>query len=504
MASDVAELVDSVLASVPDALSSCCDRATILSGLDAAGACSVSMLRALVEQDYDSVKQALAVPVAKAAFAAALKQEVLSSGAAPAMPAAPAGAAFQTPSGAQPAHATPQSAAPTSLVTTVKVGTTAVVTARMITTADTTSFAELLSIAIANQPEEERSKMAALPVTVALYSSPQHLSTQKADVELSAPVSGSASLGYRHVVFSHAPPAQQPAARPSASAFDPIMGGNVLPDLETGDGDNGDDASLSFDKSLFNWLVKSCQEDGLGVQGDEKRERTLLIKAVRDALQAIDGREGSFQYSRVPEWFKAYKIRDGAIRRAKKPSKSRLASNDVRGYADKLRDAIDRHAFTKSPRWKVFIGNCDELCSVRMLKYESMRGAATAQAQRNSSPTVNRVRCSPPSLSSSSTRTRSRRARCRPAPNAPSASRPRARSARARSARAASTTTRPRASARSAGQRPRTRTGAAHGAAPSASRRARRRSASRSCSPCSPCSPRGGARSGGADRDTQT
>ena len=59
MASDVAELVDSVLAHVPEALSSTCDRAAILSGLDAVGACSVPMLRMLVEQDYDSVKQAL-------------------------------------------------------------------------------------------------------------------------------------------------------------------------------------------------------------------------------------------------------------------------------------------------------------------------------------------------------------------------------------------------------------------------------------------------------------
>ena len=74
MASDVAELVDSVLDRVPEPLSSCCDRAAILSGLDAAGACSVPMLRTLMEEDYDEVKQALAVPVAKAAFVAALKQ----------------------------------------------------------------------------------------------------------------------------------------------------------------------------------------------------------------------------------------------------------------------------------------------------------------------------------------------------------------------------------------------------------------------------------------------
>ena len=78
----------------------------------------------------------------------------------------PAVDAFQAPIGAQSAHATLQSAAPTSVVTTVKIGVRAVVTARMITIAETTSFADLLAIAIASQPVEERAKMAALPVMV--------------------------------------------------------------------------------------------------------------------------------------------------------------------------------------------------------------------------------------------------------------------------------------------------------------------------------------------------
>ena len=82
------------------------------------------------------------------------------------MPTVPAGAAFQAPTGAQSAHATPVSAAPTSVVTTVKIGVRAVGTARMITIAETTSFADLLAIAIACQPADERAKMAALPVTV--------------------------------------------------------------------------------------------------------------------------------------------------------------------------------------------------------------------------------------------------------------------------------------------------------------------------------------------------
>ena len=90
----------------------------------------------------------------------------MSSGAAPTMPTVPAVDAFQAPIGAQSAHATLQSAAPTSVVTTVKIGVRAVVTARMITIAETTSFADLLAIAIASQPVDERAKMAALPVMV--------------------------------------------------------------------------------------------------------------------------------------------------------------------------------------------------------------------------------------------------------------------------------------------------------------------------------------------------
>ena len=92
-----------------------------------------------------------------------MKQESLSSGAPPIMPTVPAGAAFQAPTGAQSAHATPLSAAPTSVVTAVKIGVRAVVTARMITIAETTSFADLLAIAIACQPVDERAKMAACP-----------------------------------------------------------------------------------------------------------------------------------------------------------------------------------------------------------------------------------------------------------------------------------------------------------------------------------------------------
>ena len=103
---------------------------------------------------------------------------------------------------------------------------------------------------------------------------------------LSALVSESLALGYRHVLFSYAPAAQQPPARSSASAFEHLMG-TGLPDRET----CADEVELSFDKALYNWLVDMCEAEKLGVRRDEKEECAKFLKAVRDALQVIDGRD---------------------------------------------------------------------------------------------------------------------------------------------------------------------------------------------------------------------
>ena len=73
-----------------------------------------------------------------------------------------------------------------------------------------------------------------------------------------ARVASSVALGYRHVVFSYTPPSQQPAPRPSASAFEHLMG-TGLPDRETG----ADEAELSFDKALYNWLIDMCEAEKL-------------------------------------------------------------------------------------------------------------------------------------------------------------------------------------------------------------------------------------------------
>ena len=114
------------------------------------------------------------------------------------------------------------------MVTTVKVGAKELVTARMITALSTMTFTELLALAIADQNETERTKLAALPIKVAVYTSKQHLSTQKADVQLSGHVSASILLGYSHVVFCLSTPEQQPTARPSANVFEGMMGPGAL------------------------------------------------------------------------------------------------------------------------------------------------------------------------------------------------------------------------------------------------------------------------------------
>jgi hypothetical protein len=265
-----------------------------------------------------------------------------------------------------------------SVVATVKVGTRTLASTRLIQVTATTTFAELLGLAVAGESESERATLATLPVTVAAYTSSLHLSNQGASAALSDCVAGAVALGYCHILFSHTPPAQQPR---SASAFERMGGAFTLPDRET----CSEDSKLSFDKALFNWLIDCCEADKLGVRTDEKKSCTLLLKAVRDALQAMDGREGSFRYSRVPESFKAYKE---TIRRAKKPATASLQATVVRGYADSLRGALDRHAFTRSQLWADFVGDCNELHAVLMIKYDQMRGHATSEAQRNADPTV--------------------------------------------------------------------------------------------------------------------
>ena len=167
------------------------------------------------------------------------------------------------------------------MVATVRIGLKPpIVSASIFAVTTTTTYAQLLNIAISEQSSADRAQLAALPVTVAAYTGQQHLSNQKADAQLSAAVSASLALGYRHVVFSYASPAKQPAANPSANAFD-RMKGVELPDRET----VAEGAELSFDKALYNWLVDMCDADRLGVHHDEKAECTKLLKTVRDSLQ---------------------------------------------------------------------------------------------------------------------------------------------------------------------------------------------------------------------------
>ena len=134
-------------------------------------------------------------------------------------PASPAGAAVEAPT-------TPSPAKPplSSVVVTVKVGATPPVAANIIPVTPMMLFAALRTLALADRSSTELSRLKALPVKVLTYSGPQHLSTQLATASLSAIVTQSIALGYRHVVFEIAAPAEQPAARPTANAFERVAG----------------------------------------------------------------------------------------------------------------------------------------------------------------------------------------------------------------------------------------------------------------------------------------
>ena len=367
-----------------------CNKAHIERQIERLGVRSVDDARAIATGDFQLLTAALhPIPMM---FAIRLKGALGEAAAASAVPPPPAtpgeaafpGANFQTP-GSGGSAGTPPPAVNSVVVTVTVVGQAAPpVRSRIIAVAATTSFAELHNLAVADLSASERETLATLPVKVATYTGP-HPTAPKADATLTSLVTASTLLGYKHVVFAHAAPAQRPAPRPSENVFERMKSGAELPDRHSGD-------ELSFEKALFNWLRDQCQADGLGVRRDELEECGKLLANVRDALQAIDGREGQYRYSRVPEGFKAYKSAKPPIKRAKKPANKSLDAKVVRGYADKLRGAIDRNAFTRSDLWKPFVGDCEELYAVLMLKYDDMRGHSAAQAERRADPTV----CSAP------------------------------------------------------------------------------------------------------------
>ena len=98
MDDEVEEIVDGVLASVPELLSNVCDRDGILSGLLSYGACSVAALHSSFDADYAGVKSAIG-SAAKPALVAMLKSAVVQASSAAAQPATPAGQNFETPAG---------------------------------------------------------------------------------------------------------------------------------------------------------------------------------------------------------------------------------------------------------------------------------------------------------------------------------------------------------------------------------------------------------------------
>eukprot|EP00966_Prymnesium_polylepis_P113485 2624075-Prymnesium_polylepis.1 len=99
----VVQIVDDVLASVPELLRNQCDRDGIVAGLLSIGIRSVELLRSMLDEDYATVKAAV-ISSSKPSFVAMLKS-TLRSLPAPTAAATPAGAdpSFETPGGARPA-----------------------------------------------------------------------------------------------------------------------------------------------------------------------------------------------------------------------------------------------------------------------------------------------------------------------------------------------------------------------------------------------------------------
>ena len=76
--------------------------------------------------------------------------------------------------------------------------------------------------------------------------------------------------------------------------------GTGLPDRETG----ADEAELSFDKALYNWLIDMCEAEKLGVRRDETQECAKFHTRCKSSMVA---REASNTHvypraSRLTRW----------------------------------------------------------------------------------------------------------------------------------------------------------------------------------------------------------
>ena len=198
-------LLGGVLDGLSEGVRSRCDRGRILLALDElACATTVEDLREMMLVDVDTIRAALVPDAAPAFFFARFEKAV--NGMAEASADGSAAGSSSASEATMPMDvaapplpiASPPIASPPSVVTTVKIGAKELVCARMITAAATTTFAALLQLAVADVAdvdEKERAQLAALPVKVLLYSSPQHLSSQQAEAQLSEMVAASVSLG---------------------------------------------------------------------------------------------------------------------------------------------------------------------------------------------------------------------------------------------------------------------------------------------------------------------
>ena len=371
---DVAALVDGVLAELNEAVRARCDRGTILAKLvDVGCASSATDVRQMLDADEAGLKTELnkvAPPFFFAKFKLAVASGDASADAGPGHAASPT-APVQGSAGSL-------GVGPVSGTLAVKLGRETVVKTHSFTATASDTFESISATAVDKYAAHRAEELAKLPASVRTYNTPLLLSNASSIAEMGDAIGAAISLGYRFIVVVHEP-STAPAPPSSTCAFQRMMSSNlVLPDLYTA----GEGQQLTYERSLYNMIVEHCQSEQLGVAATDKESCRKLILAVRDGVQIMAGRTGQFEYGSVPERFKSY-----GLNKAKKAT-VQLKSGTVQGYCDRLRGAIDRYMFTKSPMWSGFVSDANELHGVLLTKVGAMQGAAASQAERQERPCV--------------------------------------------------------------------------------------------------------------------
>ena len=173
------------------------------------------------------------------------------------------------------------------IVITIKTLGTTVLPAAAVDVPSGTTFAELAEMRLQELPECKRNKLVDQTFTSAGYQSARHL--DKVSCEVHQPIDGLVELGYRDIVLHYVPPPPPDVATPTRVA--PVLGGqHVLPDKYP----NINAPGLTFELELFNSILDHCEAAGLSVLAADKESCAKLLRAVRNGLQTIAGRQHLF------------------------------------------------------------------------------------------------------------------------------------------------------------------------------------------------------------------